>query len=53
MRLHDYLRCYELDLERFKTLVCERLEPAQNEVLYVTGSLVEGLGNRYSDLDVY
>ncbi|GGY26836.1 PqqD family protein [Paludibacterium paludis] len=53
MRLSDYLRSHRLDMTRLEAFVREQFAPLPDEPVYLTGSLVEGLGNRRSDLDVY
>ncbi|NHR06959.1 hypothetical protein HA052_17360 [Chromobacterium haemolyticum] len=53
MDLDSYLRSHRLDSERLAAFIREKFNPVDGEVIYVTGSLLEGLGNRQSDLDVY
>lgn len=53
MFLETFLQRHQLDVDRLTSAVREHLAPANGEVCYVTGSLVEGLGNYRSDIDVY
>jgi len=53
MFLDTFLRRHRLTPGDLAAAVSEHLAPAGDEACYVTGSLVEGLGNGRSDIDVY
>jgi hypothetical protein len=53
MFLDTFLRRHRLTPGDLAAAVREHLAPAGGEACYVTGSLVEGLGNGRSDIDVY
>ncbi|HSC79327.1 MAG TPA: hypothetical protein VLC08_03145 [Chitinolyticbacter sp.] len=53
MDIHAYLERHDTELEALSCMLLEETGACGDEVLYVTGSLVEGLGNLRSDIDVY
>ncbi|HYX72413.1 MAG TPA: hypothetical protein VE732_06555 [Nitrososphaera sp.] len=53
MFIDSYLRSHGTNLSQLTALVKEYLNPEEPEIIYFTGSLVEGLGNFKSDIDIY
>lgn len=53
MFLDEFLRSHGVDFTQLCCLVREYTQITDDEILYATGSLVEGLGNHRSDVDVY
>jgi len=53
MLLDTYLSFHGTNLSELTKLVQEQLSPQPRELIYLTGSLVEGSGNFRSDIDIY
>ncbi|UXY14938.1 hypothetical protein N8I74_16700 [Chitiniphilus purpureus] len=53
MDIHAYLEWHDTGLEALSCMLLDETGACGDDVLYVTGSLVEGLGNLRSDIDVY
>lgn len=53
MRLAEFLECKGLTLDAVVSSAQAQLCLAAGDTLFLCGSIVEGLGNKHSDLDVY
>lgn len=53
MDLEAYLKCHGLSVSDLKAAIDATIRCEPEDVLIVTGSLVEGIGNVHSDVDVF
>src|SRR5262245_1279759 len=53
MTLDEYLAHWNISLADVFDAIARKIGVADDDTLFVTGSLVEGLGNLRSDIDIY